>query len=177
MALKEDFYSGAGSNMHAAYNIQIIVSKGIALTYYVGQERTDFYAFIPAIEQFRADYGFYPKNLCANAGYGSWKNYAYMAKHGIGNYVKFQDWEQSRKGNAMDLYSFDGEGELVCLNGKTATRHSEYNGIPRAMGIYTSSKIAKGADTKRSARPRQWTRKRRPSTRKPSRKRYEKGYQ
>ena len=73
MALKEDFYSGAGSNMHAAYNIQIIVSKGIALTYYVGQERTDSYAFIPAIEQFRADYGFYPKNLCADAGYGSWK--------------------------------------------------------------------------------------------------------
>ena len=51
-----------------------------------------------------------------------------MAKRGIGNYVKFQDWEQLRKGNAMDLYSFDDEGELVCLNGKTATRHSEYNG-------------------------------------------------
>lgn len=128
MALKEDYYSGVGSNMHAAYNIQIIVSKGIALTYYVGQGRTDFYAFIPAIEQFRADYGFYPKSLCADAGYGSWKNYAYMAKRGIGNYVKFQDWEQLRKGNAMDLYSFDGEGELVYLNGKTATRCSEYNG-------------------------------------------------
>jgi len=56
------------------------------------------------------------------------ENYAYMAKHGIGNYVKFQDWEQLRKGNAMDLYSFDGEEELVCLNGKTVTRCSEYNG-------------------------------------------------
>ena len=87
MVLKEDYYSGVGSNMHAAYNIQIIVSKGIALTYYVGQERTDFYAFIPVIEQFHIDYGFYPKNLCADAGYGSWKNYVYMAKHDIGNYV------------------------------------------------------------------------------------------
>ena len=128
MTLKEDYYSGVGSNMHAAYNIQIIVSKGIALTYYVGQERTDFYAFIPVIEQFHADYGFYPRNLCADAGYGSWKNYAYMAKHGIGNYVKFQDWEQLRKGNAMDLYSFNDKEELVCLNGKTAARCSEYNG-------------------------------------------------
>jgi len=128
MVLKEDYYSGVGSNMHAAYNVQIIVSKGIALTYYVGQERTDFYAFIPVIEQFRADYGFYPRNLCADAGYGSWKNYAYMAKHGIGNYVKFQDWEQLRKGNAIDLYSFNEKEELVCLKGKTATKHSEYNG-------------------------------------------------
>ena len=128
MALKEDYYSGVGSNMHAAYNIQIIVSKGIALTYYVGQERTDFYAFVPTVEQFRADYGFYPRNLCADAGYGSWKNYVYIAEHGIGNYVKFHDWEQSREGNAVDLYSFNGEGELVCLNGKTATRCSEYNG-------------------------------------------------
>lgn len=128
MVLKEDYYSGVGSNMHAAYNIQIIVSKGITLTYYVGQERTDFYAFIPVIEQFHIDYGFYPKNLCADAGYGSWKNYVYMAKHDIGNYVKFQDWEQSRKGNAIDLYSFNDKEELVCLNGKTATRCSEYNG-------------------------------------------------
>lgn len=128
MVLKEDYYSGVGSNMHAAYNIQIIVSKGIALTYYVGQERSDFYAFIPVIEQFHIDYGFYPKNLCADAGYGSWKNYVYMMEHDIGNYIKFQDWEQLRKGNAIDLYSFNDKEELVCLNGKTATRCSEYNG-------------------------------------------------
>lgn len=128
MVLKEDYYSGVGSNMHAAYNIQIIVSKGIALTYYVGQERTDFYAFIPTIEQFYMDYGFYPKNLCADAGYGSWKNYVYITEHNIGNYVKFQDWEQLRKGNSLDLYSFNDDKELICLNGKTATKYSEYNG-------------------------------------------------
>ncbi len=105
MTLKEDFYSGVGSNMHAAYNIQIIVSKGIALTYYVGQERTDFYAFIPTINQFYCNYGFFPKNLCADAGYGSWRNYVYMSEHNINNYVKFQDWEQLRNGNAIDLYA------------------------------------------------------------------------
>ena len=128
MTLKEDFYSGVGSNMHAAYNIQIIVSKGIALAYYVGQERSDFYAFIPTIEQFYLNYGFYPKNLCADAGYGSWKNYVYVMEHNIGNYVKFQDWEQLRKGNTLDLYSFNENKELVCLNKKIATKCSEYNG-------------------------------------------------
>ena len=128
MTLKEDFYSGVGSNMHAAYNVQIIVSKGIALTYYIGQERSDFYAFIPTIEQFKHDYGFYPKNLCADAGYGSWKNYVYMMEHNIGNYVKFQDWEQLRNGNSLDLYSFNNDKKLVCLNGKIAIQYSEYNG-------------------------------------------------
>lgn len=128
MTLKEDYYSGVGSNMHAAYNIQIIVSKGIALAYYIGQERSDFYAFIPTIEQFYLNYGFYPKNLCADAGYGSWKNYVYVMEHNIGNYVKFQDWEQLRKGNTLDLYSFNENKELVCLNKKTATKCSEYNG-------------------------------------------------
>jgi len=35
--------------MHAGYNVQLIVSRGIILTYYVGQERNDFYEFIPTI--------------------------------------------------------------------------------------------------------------------------------
>ena len=43
-------------------------------------------------------------------------------EHNIGNYVKFQDWEQLRKGNALDLYSFNENKELVCLNKKTATK-------------------------------------------------------
>jgi len=135
MTLKEDFYSGVGSNMHAAYNIQIIVSKGIALDYYVGQERSDFYAFIPLIELFHADYEFYPKRICADAGYGSWKNYVYMIEHDIDNYVKFQTWEQERKGNSLDLYLFNDNKELICLNGKTAVKYSEYNGRhPKSHG-------------------------------------------
>lgn len=135
MTLKEDFYSGVGSNMHAAYNIQIIVSKGIALDYYVGQERTDFYAFIPLIELFHVDYGFYPKRICADAGYGSWKNYVYLMEHNIDNYVKFQTWEQERKGNSLDLYSFNNKKELVCLNGKAAVKYSEHNGRhPKSHG-------------------------------------------
>ena len=128
MTLKEDFYSGLGSNMHAAYNIQIIVSKGVALDYYIGQERADFYAFIPLLELFLEDYGFYPKRICADAGYGSWKNYVYMLERNIDNYVKFQTWEQERKGNSIDLYSFNENKELVCLNGMVAKKLSEYNG-------------------------------------------------
>ena len=78
MCLKEDYYSGLGSNMHAGYNVQLIVSKGIILAYHVGQERNDYYQFIPIIEQFYSNYGYYPKRICADAGYGSILNYRYL---------------------------------------------------------------------------------------------------
>ncbi len=49
MCLKEDYYSGLGSNTHAAYNFQIIVSKGLILSFYVSQDRTDQYTLIPSL--------------------------------------------------------------------------------------------------------------------------------
>jgi|GEM_PF-6309260 len=41
MCLKEDYCSGLGSNMHAGYNVQLIVSKGIivALSHRPGAQR------------------------------------------------------------------------------------------------------------------------------------------
>ena len=41
MCLKDDYYSGLGSNMHAAYNTQILVSNGFIVSYYVSQDRSD----------------------------------------------------------------------------------------------------------------------------------------
>lgn len=52
MALKADYYSGLGSNMHAAYNIQILVIKGYVFSYDISQERTDINVFIPTIDRF-----------------------------------------------------------------------------------------------------------------------------
>ena len=41
MCLKADYYSGLGSNMHAAYSLQILVAKGFILDYLVSQDRAD----------------------------------------------------------------------------------------------------------------------------------------
>jgi len=54
MCLKADYYSGLGSDMHAAYNIQILVSKGLIIDYMASQEVSDFYTFIPFLDQFKA---------------------------------------------------------------------------------------------------------------------------
>ena len=78
MCLKEDYYSGLGSNMHAAYNVQFIVAKGIILGVYVCQDRNDYLTLKPCVEQYRNFYGSYPTNACADAGYGSCDNYDYI---------------------------------------------------------------------------------------------------
>lgn len=122
MCLKEDYYSGLGSNTHAAYNFQIIVSKGIILSFYVSQDRNDQYALIPAIEKFHDLYNFYPKRICADAGYGSLRNYQFIINKGIENYIKFADWSRVVSGELYDLYHFDEDGNLVCLNNKIALK-------------------------------------------------------
>ena len=51
MALKADYYSGLGSNMHAAYNVQLLVIMGYIFSYHVSQERTDINVFIDVIDR------------------------------------------------------------------------------------------------------------------------------
>ncbi|MBO5681109.1 MAG: transposase [Lentisphaeria bacterium] len=122
MCLKSDYYSGLGSNMHAAYALQIIVSKGFILDFLVSQDRTDSKTFIPLLDQYYADYNTYPERLCADSGYYSLDNYRYMVAAGIENYIKPQTWQKMICGEWMELYHFDENKNLICLNGKVAVR-------------------------------------------------------
>lgn len=136
MCLKEDYYSGLGSNTHAAYNLQIIVSKGIILSFYVSQDRNDQYTLIPALDKFYELYEFYPKRLCADAGYGSLKNYQYVIDKNIENYIKFGDWSKVVSGEKYDLYHFNENGELICLNDKVAIKTKVYKDRRAHKGTY-----------------------------------------
>lgn len=121
MCLKEDYYSGLGSSMHAAYSLQILVSKGLILDYYVSQDRSDASTLIPTLDMFNNDYSCYPKRLCADSGYGSYSNYEYLERNGIENYVKFSLWQKMIEGTFVPLYSFDENGVFMCLNNKVGT--------------------------------------------------------
>lgn len=118
MCLKRDYYSGLGSNMHAAYNVQILVSGGLIMSYLVTQSRADISDFIGVIDAFHEMYGFYPKDICADSGYGSLTNYRYLKEHGIGNYVKHQSWEGNASGSYPDSYTYVGDKKIKCLWGK-----------------------------------------------------------
>jgi len=117
MALKADYYSGLGSNMHAAYNVQILVMRGLVFSYHVSQSRTDINDFIDVVDAFAESYGFWPKRICADAGYGSLDNYRHLEKHGIENYVKHQSWEGNRSARNPDCYRLNDDGTITCLNG------------------------------------------------------------
>lgn len=115
MVLKEDYYSKLSNDFHAAYNVQVIVSNLLILMYGVYQNRSDYYTLIPMANNYKKYYGFYPENLCADAGYGIYENYKFLKQHEIMNYVKFQQWEGETTGKKPQLFYtfFDG---VLCLN-------------------------------------------------------------
>lgn len=119
MCLKSDYYSGLGTNMHAAYNVQALVVKGFVFAYYVSQSRSDCDDFIPVLDSFYQNYGVYPLRVCADAGYGILKNYEYLKDHNIENYVKNQSWEGNVSGRYPDTYKINNDDTITCLNGLT----------------------------------------------------------
>ncbi len=130
MCLKEDYYSGLGSNMHAAYNVQFIVAKGFILGVYVSQDRTDYMTLSPCLEQFKTFYGTYPKNVCADAGYGSYDNYKHIESKYIGNYIKYPSWQGERKGTSPQLFR-EEEEKILCLNNRVGEKIEMKNRHPQ----------------------------------------------
>lgn len=118
MCMKADYYSGAGSCMHAAYQIQNTVSHGLITSFYISQDRTDIYTMIPSLEKFRAMYGFYPRRLCADAGYGCHLNYSYCRDKGIMAFIKYQAWEGECSGKRPALYEMNDDLSITCLGGR-----------------------------------------------------------
>ena len=115
MVLKEDYYSKTSHDFHAGYNIQVMVSSGMITMYGVFQDRNDYHTFIPMNELYYKYYKEYPKNECADSGYGMYDNYKYMKEHNIKNYVKHFTWSGETSGKRPQLfYTFD-DG-VMCLN-------------------------------------------------------------
>lgn len=133
MCLKSDYYSGLGTNMHAAYNVQLVVCRGIVAAYAVTQSRADVNDFAAAIEAFFAIHGRYPANVCADAGYGSPGNYSFLKARGIGNFVKDQSWEGNASGSRPDCYRMRG-GAPVCLAGRPCREREVAGRHPKKPG-------------------------------------------
>ncbi len=118
MALKSDYYSGHGSNMKAAYNVQFLVSAGFVTFFGVFQDRNDYYTLIPLLEKYDLYHESMPVNLCADSGYGIYDNYEYINSYGIGNYIKPLSWNTEKSGrNPQKFFLNEKENGFVCLNG------------------------------------------------------------
>ncbi len=117
MCLKEDYYSGLGSNLHAAYQMQTVVSHGFVVSYYVSQDRTDIYTFIPTLNRFHEMYGCYPKRITADAGYGCKDNYKFCRDNNIEAFIKYQNWTGEASGRRPATYELQPDGLIKCVNG------------------------------------------------------------
>lgn len=131
MCLKSDYYSGLGTNMHAAYNIQSLVIKGFVFSYYVSQSRTDFSDFIPVLEAFYLNYNTFPERVCADSGYGNLINYRYIKEHSIENYIKYSSWEGNITGRSPDCYYLNDDETIKCLNGNIGQEINIENRHPK----------------------------------------------
>lgn len=131
MCLKQDYYSGLGGNMHAAYQIQLVVSAGFNVSYYISHDRTDIYTFIPTMDKFHRMYGIYPKRICADSGYGCSTNYAYCKRHDIRAFVKYQQWEGESSGRNPALYELNDDGTITCLGNRIGHETRIENRHPR----------------------------------------------
>lgn len=127
MCLKQDYYSGLGSNMHAAYSVQLMVSNGVIVTYLVSQERTDMHDFINAVDKFHEMYGTYPKKIGADAGYGCTVNYRYCDENGIKAFLKYGSWEGESSGRRPAVYEYNDNNTITCL-GNRIGHQTEING-------------------------------------------------
>lgn len=147
MCLKDDYYSGLGSQMHAAYNTQILVSNGFIVSYYVCQDRTDVRTLEPALEEFVKWYGAYPKKLCADAGYGSIGNYEYCEQKGIQAFIKYTAWNGEKTGRNPALYEYIDAKTIRCLGGNIGERIERHDGYyPKPNLSFYLVKNCEGCD-------------------------------
>ena len=135
MCLKHDYYSGLGSNMHAAYSVQLLVSNGLIATYLLSQQRTDMYDFANTVNKFHGMYGAFPARIGADSGYGCTENYRYCKRNGIKGFIKYGSWEGESSGRRPSVYEYDKESNTItCLGGRTGRQADIKERHPKRKG-------------------------------------------
>jgi len=108
---------------------------------------SDTDCFVPLMEKFKAQYGFYPEYPVADAGYGSYNNYLYCEEHGIKKYMKFTMFDKEINNEKYHNdpfravnFSRDDVGNPICPNGKKFIfkydKHVHGNKYGRTEEIY-----------------------------------------
>ena len=113
----------------AAYNVQHTTSGQYIVNYTIAQNGSDNPTLIPHLDKGEERFAGITRSelidLCADAGYGSEENYAYMEQGGINAYVKYPLWHQEKTGELEKLefrrenWPFDKDlDEYTCPDGR-----------------------------------------------------------
>lgn len=123
MRMKKDYMGN--DQLLPAYNVQIGVADEYIVVVKAMQYRSDMDCFIPLMEEFHRQFGFYPKYPIADAGYGSFNNYLFCQEHGMEKYMKFpmykkETTDEKYRNDPFRAVNFktDADGDLICPNHK-----------------------------------------------------------
>ena len=107
MRMKDDHMQNG--QLKAAYNFQISTSNQFVVNYTNHFNPTDTKTLIPHLEEFEKQFETLPKELTADAGYGSEENYEYLEGKQVEAYVKYNYFhmEQHKKGKATPDFHQD----------------------------------------------------------------------
>jgi Transposase DDE domain. len=95
MRMKEDHM--LNGQLKPAYNLQISTNNQFILHYTTHQTPGDTKTLIPHLESFQSAYKKLPKELVADAGYGSQENYLALEQKGVTAYIKYNYFDKDRK--------------------------------------------------------------------------------
>jgi transposase len=79
-----------------AYNVQLGTENQFVIGFSLHQRAADTSCLIPHLDGLRQRLGRLPKNIVADAGYGSEENYAYLQDHQLGNFVKYNTFHREQ---------------------------------------------------------------------------------
>ena len=97
MRMKEDHMRNG--QLKPGYNLQISTCDQFILHYTLHRKPTDTTTLIPHLKTFEEAYQKLPKELTADAGYGSEENYTFLKENKVESYVKYNTFDITKKRN------------------------------------------------------------------------------
>lgn len=127
--MKYDYYCH-NNTFKPGYNVQFAVCSGFIKEILINTDANDQHTYIPTIERFKADYGYYPSIVGADAGYCSYDNLKYSEDHGINLYTKYQGMTEekkrvTKKNQYKTVHMKQPDGSYVCPEGHKFEKISE----------------------------------------------------
>jgi transposase len=107
MHLKEDHMKNG--QLKPAYNVQISTNEQIITHFSIHQNPTDTKTLKPHLESFNESLGAMPKELVADAGYGSEENFEFMQANQIEAYVKDNYFDKQQHKKSLDKRAFQAD--------------------------------------------------------------------
>jgi transposase len=90
------FFRMKNDQLLPAYNVMIGTENQFILHYSIHQKASEADQFIRHFTKFTETLGLLPEDVVGDAGYGSEENYAFLEKHELGNYLKYNTYQREK---------------------------------------------------------------------------------